>query len=479
MKVLLVAPPWLHIYGDFREAAKIGCVSPPLGLMYLGGAVRSAGAECRIVDMQSEQVDLPGLLEIIEQEQPDLVGITATTPVYENARILVDRIRERFADPWIALGGVHATIMGRTVIEECPQLDLQVCGEAEGTIAEIIEALRGERPLENINGVLVRREGQIIENPPRPLRENLDTIPFPARNLMDPDLFRHYLPDRGYVCYAGLFTARGCPFECTFCSQHTMYGRRVRWHGVDRVIDELKYITGEMGIDHVIVMDETLTLNKPRLLKICRRIEEEGLQFTWEGWTHAATIDEELLVAMKRSGLIRLSFGIESGDPEILYSIRKSVTLEQIRTAFQLAERVGIETRGSAMLGHPGETKRSAWRTIRFLRGLRECQQVFLNVACPYPGTELYRKAVSGEGGMKLLTNDYSEYTRYGNPVIAVNDLSAKDLKRLQSLGLLYFYLTPRRIWYNLVKRVGLKSGMVNALAFVKGTVRSLLHTRA
>lgn len=239
-------------------------------------------------------------------------------------------------------------------------------------------------------------------------------------------------------------------------------------------MEELRDIL-DQGIDHVIVMDETMTLDKPRMLELCRRIRNEGLVFTWEGWTHAKTIDEELLKSMKKAGLIRLSFGIESGDPKILREIKKNVTLKQIREAYRMAKKIGIETRGSAILGHPNETRKTAWRTIWFLRGLKDCRQVFINVACPYPGTELHRCAVAGEGGMKLLTEDYSEYKRYGTPIIEVNDLTPNGLKRLQAIGLLLFYLTPGRIWYNLITRAGLKSGLKNAWAFLTGVVRGLV----
>ncbi|HPN95522.1 MAG TPA: radical SAM protein, partial [bacterium] len=189
-------------------------------------------------------------------------------------------------------------------------------------------------------------------------------------------------------------------------------------------------------------------------------------------------IDEELLAAMKKAGLIRLSFGIESGDPEILKKIKKSVTLEQIKAAYKAAAKVGIETRGSAMLGHPYETRKTAWRTLKFIRGIKECLQIYLNVACPYPGTELYECAVKGEGGMRLLTTDYTQYKRYGDPVIEVNDLSSRDLKRLQTIGLFYFYLTPRRVWYNVFKRAGLRAGIKNVLAVLIGAFNALSGKR-
>jgi radical SAM superfamily enzyme YgiQ (UPF0313 family) len=349
-------------------------------------------------------------------------------------------------------------------------------GEGEFAIQEIIGAYQTGKSLKNIDGVIYRDGEKIIENKRRALIENLDDILIPKRDLLKTELYKHYLPQKGFVTYANIFTSRGCPFQCTFCSQHTMYGRKVRWHSIERVMMEFKEIVLEHGVKHIIIMDETMTLKKDRMLKLCQAIKDEGLKFTWEGWTHASTIDEEIMGAMKSAGLIRLSFGIESGDPEILKSIKKGVTLPEIRKAYKIAAKFGIETRGSAIIGHPNETRETAWRTIKFIRSIKECKQMFLNVACPYPGTELYDCAVNGKGGMKLLTTDYSKVKRYGEPVISVNDLGPKDLKRLQSIGLLYFYLTPTRIWYNVIKRTGFKSGIINAFAFIQSIINSLFR---
>jgi hypothetical protein len=127
------------------------------------------------------------------------------------------------------------------------------------------------------------------------------------------------------------------------------------------------------------------------------------------------------------------------------------------------------------MLGHPHETRETALATIRFVRELEDCQQLFLNFATPYPGTELHACAEAGEGGLRLLTRDYRRYQRYGRPVIAVNDLGPGDLKRLQTLGLLAFYLTPGRLWYNLYGRAGLRTGLATGFAFLRGILRGLV----
>ena len=477
-RTLFVAPPWLDLYGNYQAAAKLGCVSHPLGLAYLGGAILQAGGDCRIVDMESEAVGVDGLLSVIADYQPHFIGLSATTPVFKNAVQLAEAVKKRYPDIPLGLGGVHSTIVGKEALQDGPAFDFVVRGEAEHTVVEVCRALQAGRTLEGVAGVSYRRNGEIVENPRNPLIENLDDLPMPARHLLKADLYQHSLPGRGFVRYANLFTSRGCPFQCIFCSQHTMHGRKVRFHGVQRVIAELRDIVEGQGVQHVIMMDETLTLKRDRTLELCQAIRDAGLNFTWEGWTHASTIDEEMLSCMKAAGLIRISFGIESGDPVILKRIKKSVTLDQIREAYRIAARVGLETRGSAMLGHPGETRKTAWRTIKFVRSIRECQQLYLNIACPYPGTELFECAVNGQEGMTLLTQDYACYKRYGKPVISVNDLDPKALQRIQTLGLLAFYLTPRRIWYNVVARAGIRAGLRNGWAFFKGVVSSLLRGR-
>jgi radical SAM superfamily enzyme YgiQ (UPF0313 family) len=171
---------------------------------------------------------------------------------------------------------------------------------------------------------------------------------------------------------------------------------------------------------------------------------------------------------MRAVGLVRLSFGIESGDQSILNLENKGITLEQLRKAYRWAKECGMETRGSAIIGHPGETKASALKTIRFLRSIKHLDQAYINIMVPYPGTEVYEIAKKGEHGMRLLCEDLTQFVRYENSVIEVNDLDRKTLMRLQKFGLLYFYLTPRRIFYNLT-RAGLKIGLTNLKAFLKG----------
>jgi radical SAM superfamily enzyme YgiQ (UPF0313 family) len=245
----------------------------------------------------------------------------------------------------------------------------------------------------------------------------------------------------------------------------------MRWRSITNVIGEISDLVENHGVKHIAFMDENFFLNHKRVHEFADAVKEAKLKFTWEGMGLAAAVNREVMARMKESGLVRVSFGIESGNEEILKLVKKPATFDQIIEAYKIAAEFGIERRGSAIIGHPGETKKTAMDTINFLVDLKDCQQVYLNIATPYPGTELWDSAVNGKNGMRLLTDDFSRYQRYGEPVIEVNDLKAKDLVRLQRWGLLKFYMQPHRIFYNM-KRAGAMAGINNAFAFATSIVR-------
>ena len=181
------------------------------------------------------------------------------------------------------------------------------------------------------------------------------------------------------------------------------------------------------------------------------------------------TLTKEMLKKMKEAGLIRLSFGVESGNPDLLEEAKKGTNLDQIKKAYELADSLGIETRMSIILGLPFETEETIKRTIKFMKGLK-CEQAYVNIGTPFPGTEYYDMAKRGYGGLKLLTEDWREYRRWGNAVININDLNRKDLIKWQRRALLEFYLRPKQMIYNL-RRAGLKAAIKNAISFIRSFI--------
>ena len=462
----MIQPPWSEIYGRYKPAARVGVLYPPLGLCYLAAAVEKDRHKVQVFDMESQGMNLSSLIEKVDSGKPDLIGITSTTPLFYQAKRIAQKIKERMDIP-IAIGGSHVTVMSREAMEDCRSFDYGVYGEGERTFVELVNNLASKKQINNIQGLLYRENGLIVRTEPRPFESDLDSLAFPDRNLLDLNKYIWSVPGKGIAKFTTILTSRGCPFQCIFCSQRTVFGTRVRYRRPENVLNEIEHLVNDLGIKHFAFLDETLTLDRKHVEDICRGIIEREIEITWEGWTRANTVDEDLLRLMKRAGFVRISFGIESGDPEILKVIKKGEKLEDFIKGYRIAKKVGLETRASLILGHPYETKKSAIRSLSFVRKIKGCDQLYLNISTPYPGTELYEIAKKGEGGMRLLTDDFAEYRRYGNPVIEVNDLTKEDLIKLQKKGFLSFYLTPGRIYYNL-KRAGIRAGFKNVIGFLK-----------
>ena len=465
MKIALVEPPWAEVYGSYKSAAKIGNCFPPLGLIYIASVLEKNNHSVKIIDSEIEELDLDGTVNEIRKFKADIVGITATTPIFHVAKKLAKKIKNELKLP-VIIGGPHITVMPEETMKE-EIFDYGVYGEGEETFLELVNSLENKKRLDDIMGIIFRKNGKIVINKPRPFNQKLDDLPIPNRKLLKIDKYLWSVPEKGIVKFTTIMGSRGCPFDCIFCSQRTMFGTKIRFRSIKNIIEEIEYITNNLVIKHFQFIDDTLTLNKERLKEMCNLILQKKLDITWEGWTRANTVDEETLRLMKRAGFVRVSFGIESGNPHILKVIKKGVELDDITRAYKLAKKVGLETRGSVIIGNPDETKKTLWDTLKFIRKLKYCDQIYLNIATPYPGTKLYDYAINNEKGMRLLTRDFSEYRRYGDAVVEVNDLSSKDLSRYQKIGFLMFYLTPGRIYYNL-KRAGFKAGFKNALAFVR-----------
>ncbi len=469
MKVLLIQPPWGEVYGSFKEAAKIVNAYPPLGLCYLSAALKTEGHWTKIIDAEIEGLTRAEIVKKARRYKPNLIGFTATTPIFHLACGLAIEIKKNLPRTPIVIGGPHVTVLLQEAFSKAKMFDFGIYGEGEKTFVELVRFIKSGRPsLKKIEGILYRdKKGKTIINPPRALIGNLNKLSFPDREGLSLDRYLWSVPDKGIVKFATLMTTRGCPFSCIFCSAHTVFGKRIRERSVGNVVDEIEYLVKKLKINHFAFIDDTLTLNRARVIKICQGIISRNLNITWEGWTRANMIDKELLSIMYQAGFTRVSFGIESGDPKILRVIKKGVTLAQVKKAYKIAKEVGLETRGSVMIGHPFETKKTVMRTLEFIKNLKDCDQMYINITTPYPGTELHRMTKKNIGGIGLLTNDFSQFKRYGEAVVEVNDLTREDLIDLQKKGFRMFYFSPRRIIYNL-RRAGIRAAIVNSLAFLR-----------
>lgn len=472
-RVLLIGPPWGDVYGNFKHVAKVGVFYPPLGLCYLKSPLVADGHTVKVIDGEASGLSLPQILTAVEDFRADYVGIQVVSPLWGTVKTLATAIKERFGIPIIA-GGPHMTLTSMESMREAPAIDYTVLSEAEDAMRDLVNALAhgDSSDVDKVTGILYRTpSGEIRTTPPRTLRPDVDRLLFPDRADLDHGKYLFSVPGAGIRRFTTLITSRGCPYNCTFCTEPLMYGRTTRFRSATNVVDEIQDFHDRHDINHFIFVDDTLTTRKERILEMCEQLRERKLDITWEGWTHVNTVSPDLLKVMAGAGLRRLSFGIESGNAEVLQSLKKNSTLPRIREAYKWAKDAGIETRGSVILGLPGDTRASVQETIDFVVNLKECDHAYFNIAMPYPGTEIRAQALAGDKGVRLLTEDYSELRRQGQKVVMeVNDLDTKALLQLQRQAYLRFWLTPRRVLYNVV-RSGFKAALQNGWAFFRSFI--------
>ncbi len=468
MKISLLFPRWTEVFGKFSKVAKDVSGFPPLNITYLAAIAERAGHQVQIIDGEIEGLSHQDFIDRLKVYSPDLIGITGTTPIFHVVMKLAEAIKEQIHVP-IMVGGPHVTLFKEETFENF--FDFFFIGESELSFPCFLKCYESKGDFSKIPGLIFRLNGKDVFTGNTEKTKDLDSIPFPARNLLKYDKYKVGTL-KGLLNYTSIMTTRGCPYECIYCS-NSVYGTTVRRRSVENVMSEIEHVIDNFGIRHFNFVDDVLTMTKQYSLSLCDGIDKRGLKITFEGSTRANLLDDELVRRLANSGLIRLSFGLESADPKVLKLINKKVSLESYVQANKLTNKYGIETINSVMLGLPGEDRESVKQTISFLRKAKDIQHTTYSIAMPYPGTTFYEMAKKGEHGLKLHTDDFSKYQRYGGSVLSVNDMSPKDILRLQKTGLLQIYLVPWRIW-PMLKRVKFSSLILPALSAILTCVTNI-----
>ena len=466
-KLVLVSPSYQYRNKSLRWLAKSITVAPPLGLLYVAEAAKSIGWSVEIIDSEMEEYSLGIVVNKVISAAPDLVGITVTTPFLQSAIQISEGVKKIASIP-VIMGGAHPTAKGLETLLDCFDFALQ--GEGDEAFKHFLNAFEGNGRYSDIAGLIYRDNGEVFSNSSQQL-ENLDRLAVPERGLLNLKKYVSRVPNHGTKRYTSIMATRGCPYECVFCAVQTMYGRTLRFRPVEDVIEEIKVSIKSYNITHFHFVDDTLTVNKNYVRKLCRSISDNDLDITWEGWTRADCIDEELLALMMSTGFVRISFGVETGNPEVMKNLKKDMNHGHINAAFELASKMGLEARCSVMIGNPGETRKTLWDTINFIRDNDNIKYSTLSIATPYPGTELAEMAKEGRHGLKLNITDETKFLRYFSPTMQMNDLSMSNLKIMQVVGLIWMHMTPAKIVGSIKRfgffRIGI-TAVMTSLLFLK-----------
>ncbi len=468
MKIALICPTWTEDLGRFAKLAKKRNSQPPLGILYLAAVAEKRGHDVNVIDADVEDFNMETLTEHLCQNNYDIIGITATSPIFHKAVQLAESLKKTSSKAPILIGGEHINIFKGEAFNNC--FDFAFYGESDYTFDEFLDFVEnGKSDFESIKGLIFRKDAEKVVNSPRERIADLGELMFPSMHLLKRNVYIMTFATHKKREYIPIMATRGCPFKCVFCSE-PLTNPQVRYRPAQNIVDEMEKWSKALGITHFFFMDSNITLNRKQIKGFCEEILNRNLKVTWEGWTRANLVDKEILTLMKKAGMIRISYGIESGDPRVLKIIKKEVALEDMRNAFKMTEEVGIEPACSVMLGLPGDTKESVMKTIDFVASIPEIRYSNFSIANPYPGTEMYGWSLTGKHGIHLLIKGFSEYRRYDHSPISVNDLSPDDLVRLQKIGLLRMHMTPRRMWAA-IKMVGMWNLIPLFLSFIEAAL--------
>ncbi|MEK7200873.1 MAG: radical SAM protein [Patescibacteria group bacterium] len=459
MDILFIYPP---ISVSERYARNVGTTTggnlPPLGITQLSSYLREKGFKVGLIDGVIEDLSIDQMVEKVLELNPKIIGLSALTPNFHRAIAFATLIKKRNPEILIILGGHHATILPREILEQNDCFDLIVHGEGELTAEEIVNKYKnsGWRKndftnntdmLSKIKGIAFKHGKEIIITPKRELIQNLDELPFPAWDLLSMDKYIPLANQYKRTPVINMVVIRGCPFNCSFCSGNSVFGRKIRAMSPQRVVEQISYVMENYGIREISFWDDMMTANKKWLYEFCDLLIKNKIDITWTCYSRVDCIDEEILRRMKKAGCWNIFFGYESGCQELLNNINKGTTLKQIENANMLCKKVGIEIRASFMIALPGETPEMARKTIDFAKKLNPDYAQFC-ITTPYPGTKLFEDATK----YGVLDGNFSEYNIWNAVFVPYGYKNREEIEAMEKRAMREFYLRPKYIWGRLKK---------------------------
>jgi radical SAM superfamily enzyme YgiQ (UPF0313 family) len=427
----------------------ISSILPPLGLAYIAAMLRKGGFEdINVIDMNAENLNVQQTFERIRANCPDMIGITASTPTINQVNELVNKIKEENSTLHIILGGAHPTSLPLEVMAN-KNVDFVAIGESEWIMLELCNTFLTDRPLKDIKGLVWRSlDGKVNINEPMSQIEDLDSLPFPAIDLLPLDKYKSAYSK--HEKFANILTSRGCPGRCIYCNKK-IFGFDVRMRSAENMVKEIEFLHQTYGYKEFHIVDDLFTQDRQRVVDFCNLIIDKKLDICWKlgNGVRVGSVDLELLKLMKKAGLYSLSFGIESGNQAVLNRMKKGQTLDMCRKAVNAANDAGLFVVGFFMFGNIGEDEQTMRDTIEFAKSLPLDVAQF-SILVPFPGTEV-RAIIEKEG--KILELDYTKYDNIdGKMLFQHGSLTPELVERMHKQAYKEFYGRPSFILRRLLR---------------------------
>ena len=431
-RILLIYPPSPVLNREDRcqQPTKELLVIPPLpptDLMYLAAVAEKTGLEAKIMDY-SQGGDYE---KDLKEFRPDYLLINIATPTLEHDLDAVKIAKQICPNIKTIAKGAAFLTFGLAILEEHKDLDIGILGEAEETLREILEG----KSMPKILGIYYRDDLLIKFTGQRPFIEDLDSIPFPARHLVDNSIYRR--PDNNKV-QATIKVSRGCPFHCFFCLATPVSGAKVRRRSVQNILEEIKECVEKYNITNFLFWSDIFNLDRKWVFELCQAIIDSGLKITWSANTRADTADLEMAQKMYESGCRLVSIGVESGSQYMLDKMGKKITLDDIRNTVKIFKKAKIRIYNYFVIGLPWESEETVEDTIRFAIEL-DSDFISFYTATPLPGSTFYSYAREHN----LFDKDTSFANAYYYPAVNTHYLSKDRIFELHKSAIRRFYLRP------------------------------------
>lgn len=444
MKLLLINPA-------IREWAEPNCFPSGLGYIAVSLQRRRPDCEVEVYDINALRPTREQVEAFIRDAEFDVVGTGGIVTIYKYVKWLLALIRKYHPDKKIMVGGSCATSIPHVMMQHT-DADILCIGEGENTVVEILDAIEGGKPLDDVAGVWFRGpDGAVRRNPPRAPIADLDTIPHPRWELFPMDVYvKNPIGavnvnkwDDGKATgdvrlSMNVLSSRGCPYNCTFC-YHDFMGAKYRHRSAENIYEEILVLRERWKVDYIHFIDDCFIINRPNVMRFCDLIIRDGLNITWGCAGRVNTMTEELIVKMKEAGCVFIGYGIESGSQKMLDLMKKKVMVEQAKQAIRLTQKHLGWADASFIAGMPGETRETLRETVEFCKELNLAPEVIF-FATPYPGTELYNIAraagkIPDEEAFALSLGEQGEKVRVNFTDFSDDELTAIKEEMVRELG--------------------------------------------
>lgn len=456
MKIVLINP-------NFEGSLESKRSYIPLGLAYIAAVVReSKRHEFKVIDAAALEMSDKRLTEELKKFKPDFIALGAVTDLME-ASVRVCNLAKKLGIKTI-LGGVHPTILPRETLA-FENIDFVVIGEGEYTILDILDTFEKKGDIKDIKGIAYKKDGKIVINKPRPAIENLDELPFPARDLFPWRLYSSFSSIVRKTPTLHMMTSRGCPFKCTFCASQSLW-KTCRARSPKNIVDEMEELVKKFGIKEIYLFDDTFNLNIKRAEEICDEIINRKLKIALRVQARVAPLTKRLLKKLKKAGCWCIYFGVESGNNVVLKDIKKYISVDQVKEAFKMTNEAGIRTFGFFMIGLPKDDKKTIKETLKLALDI---DPDFVNFAIliVYPGTEIYELAINEKSIKRIKGGEFFIPTRYSNKQVTDEELES-ELTNIYKK----FYMRPKYMIRRFVRIrtfTEFKANVISGLPMLKG----------